>query len=402
MAAASDLTAENAELKARLAEAEQTLEAIRSGAVDALVVAGSDGDQVFTLKGAEMPYRILVEEMNQGALLIAPDGTIIYANTRFAALSKTALEQVIGSSWEQFFHSDQHPQLKAWLQAAGPAGPMEEINLQTAGAAACPVHLAFHTMNASGVEGFSIIVTDLTERKQVESVLRKASEELSEKNTALEAFSYIVSHDMRAPLRAMQGMVAILLESYGEKLEAEGRSYLERIKASTKRLDRLIHDVLAYSKISRVQPEIVPLDLDKLMREMVETFPNLSVASIEIVPSSAQVRGHEVPLGQCISNLLGNALKFVPPGRAPCVKVWTEANNGRLRLWVQDNGIGIQAADHSKIFEVFTRLHGDCDYEGTGLGLSMVKKAVEKMGGQVGVESEFGHGSRFWIELQAA
>jgi PAS domain S-box-containing protein len=398
----SDLRAENTELKARLAEAEQTLEAIRSGEVDALVVAGSDGDQVFTLKGAEMPYRILVEEMNQGALLIAPDGTIIYANTRFAALSKTPLEQVIGSSWKQFFPGDKHPELKAWRRTASPTSTMEEINLQTSDGAACPVHLAFHTMNACGVEGFSVIVTDLTERKQAEDGLRKVSEELFEKNTALEAFSYIVSHDMRAPLRAMQGMVAILLESYADKLDDDGKSYLGRIESSTLRLDRLIQDVLAYSKLSSVQHKIVAFDLDKMMREMVETYPNLAAAKIEIVASAAQVRGHEVVLGQCVSNLLGNALKFVPPGRVPSVKVWTEATNGKLRVWIQDNGIGIRSEDQARIFEVFTRLHGDRQYEGTGLGLSMVKKAMEKMGGHVGVESELGQGSRFWIELQRA
>src|SRR6266850_1433912 len=110
-----DLKAEINELKARLTEAEQTLHAIRTGEVDALVVSGSDGDQVFTLKGAEMPYRILVEEMNQGALIIIPDGTIVYANTRFAFVSKTPREQVISSSWQRVFPPEKHPQLEACL-----------------------------------------------------------------------------------------------------------------------------------------------------------------------------------------------------------------------------------------------------------------------------------------------
>jgi signal transduction histidine kinase len=207
---------------------------------------------------------------------------------------------------------------------------------------------------------------------------------------------------MRAPLRTMQGMIGVLAENHADKLDPEAKTYLHRIQSSAARLDRLIHDVLAYSKISRDQNEVATFDLDKMMRAMVETYPNLLAANINIVASSAQVRGCELPLSQCISNLLGNALKFIPAGRVPYVKVWTESANGRLRIWVQDNGIGILPKDQGRIFDVFTRVNGTKDYEGTGLGLSMVKKAVERMGGTVGVESELGQGSRFWIELETA
>jgi signal transduction histidine kinase len=223
-----------------------------------------------------------------------------------------------------------------------------------------------------------------------------------EKNAQLEAFSYSISHDMRAPLRAMQGLSHILVDDYGNTMGPEPKSILERIVASANQLDRMIIDVLADSKLSRDQNKMATFDLDKMVREMVETYPNFREANIEIVPSSAHVRGYGVALRQCISNLLGNALKFVPTGRIPRVKVWTEPANGRLRLWVQDNGIGILPRDQERIFDIFSRIHPDEDYEGTGLGLSLVKKAVEKMGGRVGVESELGQGSRFWIELEIA
>src|SRR5688572_18892775 len=125
----SNLKKENNALKARLAEAEETLHAIRSGEVDALVAAGPGGDQIFTLQGAETPYRILVEEMSQGALMLSPDGTILYANIRFAALSKTPLEQIIGSSWEQFFSQAEYPQVQSCLDTAEPCAPPEELRL---------------------------------------------------------------------------------------------------------------------------------------------------------------------------------------------------------------------------------------------------------------------------------
>ncbi len=398
----NDLQNEIKELTARLAEAEETLNAIRNGEVDALAVSGPDGDQIFTLQGAETPYRILVEEMNQGALMLIPDCTILYANTRFARLSKTPLEQIIGSSWHQFFLQDKYLQLETCLDSTLPIIPGEEVNLRAADGSFCPVQLSLRSLSANGVEGFSVIVTDLSERKQTENALRKTSEELMEKVGELEAFSYSVSHDMRQPLRAMQGYARILLEDYGDKLDAEPKLYLDRIVSSANRLDRLIQDVLTYSQLSRIQNGAVTLDLDKIVREMVEAYPGLREANIEIIPSGAQVRGYEVALAQCISNLLGNAIKFVPKGHAPRVKVWTESAEGRLRLWVEDNGIGILPKDQRRIFDIFSRVHSNADYEGTGIGLCMVKKAVEKMGGRVGVESELGQGSRFWIELQLA
>jgi PAS domain S-box-containing protein len=398
----SDLKTEIQNLKARLAEAEETLNAIRGGEVDALVTSGPGGDRIFTLQGAETPYRILVEEMNQGALMLIPDGTILYANTRFAVLSKSPLEQVIGSSWRQFFARDKYPQLETCLKTTEPATPPEELSLQAADGSFCPVHLSLRSMSTDGVAGFSVIVTDLTERKRSENALRKTSDELLEKNGQLEAFSYSISHDIRAPLRAMHRFASLLLSDYGGKLEPEPKSYLECIVSSAIQLDRLISDVLADSKLSRNQNEAASFDLDKMVRGIVETYPNLREANIEIVASSAHVRGYAVALGQCISNLLGNALKFVPAGRVPCVKVWTEPTDGRVRLWVQDNGIGILPDDQERIFDIFSRVPSEEDYEGTGIGLSMVKKAVEKMGGRVGVESEPGQGSRFWIELESA
>jgi PAS domain S-box-containing protein len=398
----AQLRNENNELRARLAESEEVLNAIRSGEVDAFVAHGPGGEQIYTLQGAETPYRILVEEMNQGALMVIPDGTILYANARFAALSKTPLEQITGSSWRQFFSPDHHAHLEACLRPTALACPPEELKLQAADGSFCPVQLSLRAMNANAVSGFSVILTDLTERRQSENALRKTSEQLAETNKQLESFSYSISHDMRAPLRAMQGFGKILVEDYGAQFQGEPLSYLQRIIAAAEKLDSLIQNVLAYSRSTQDSNELASFDLDKIIRETIQSYPNLRAANIEHVPSGAQVRGYAVPLGQCVLNLLTNAIKFVPHERLPMVKIWTTAQNGHFRLWVQDNGIGIRAEDQAKIFEIFTRLETDEAFEGTGIGLAMVKTAVEKMGGQVGVESALGEGSRFWIDLQRA
>jgi PAS domain S-box-containing protein len=398
----SDLKSANKELKSRLAEAEQTLHAIRDGEVDALIAAGPRGDQVFTLEGAETPYRILIEEMSQGALMLTADGTVLYANARFAFLAKTPLEQIIGTSWQRFFSVEEYARVQACLKTVGPCAPADELSLLAADGSATPVHLSLRSMSTIEAADFFVIVTDLTERKASEDALRKTSDQLLDNNKKLEAFSYSISHDMRAPLRAMQSFGKILIDEYQHQLEPEPRSYLVRIVACAEQLDRLIHDVLTYSRLTSDDSDAATFDLDRMMREMIETYPHLRAANIELIRSQAQVRGYAVPLGQCILNLLSNAIKFVPADRAPVIKVWTETSNGHLRLWVQDNGIGILLKDQERIFDTFTRINSQAEFEGTGLGLSMVKTAVEKMGGRVGVQSELGQGSRFWIELPTA
>jgi signal transduction histidine kinase len=146
------------------------------------------------------------------------------------------------------------------------------------------------------------------------------------------------------------------------------------------------------------------VNLDRLVAEMIEHYPSFQPpqAEVQVDRPLLPVFGHEASLNQCISNLVANAVKFVPPGTVPRVRVWTEPRDTRVRLWVEDNGIGISEENQKRIFEIFVRVHPDKTFPGTGIGLSIVRKAVERMGGTVGLESQLGHGSRFWIELPKA
>jgi signal transduction histidine kinase len=238
---------------------------------------------------------------------------------------------------------------------------------------------------------------------ELEQVVAERTGELRETIGELEGFSYSVSHDMRAPLRAMQSFAQYLVEEYSGKLDKQGINYLEQIMRSAVRLDRLIQDVLSYTRILHTKLPVGLVDLDRLVRDIVETYPHgqLLKPQIEINGTLPNVLGNEALLTQIVSNLLSNGVKFVPPGTTPLVEISAEAlEDGSIRVGFKDNGIGIASENHARIFRLFERIHPSSEYEGTGIGLTIVRKASERMDAQVGFESELGKGSNFWIQLK--
>ena len=226
--------------------------------------------------------------------------------------------------------------------------------------------------------------------------------DLESSNQELEAFSYSVSHDLRAPLRAMQGFSQALKEDFGDILGATGLDYIQRIFASSRRMDTLIQDLLAYGQLTRAEIQRMPISASAAVQEALAQLVSEireSGAQIAVDAPLLDVMGHAPTLTQIISNLIGNAIKFVPPGHQPNIKVWSEEFGSKVRLWVEDNGIGIAPEYQARIFRVFERLHGIETYPGTGIGLAIVHKGAERMGGETGVESTPGKGSRFWVEL---
>jgi PAS domain S-box-containing protein len=272
------------------------------------------------------------------------------------------------------------------------------------------------------IVGASQIARDITAQKRAAEALRQAQRELQrhagnlEKavaertadlratNEQLETFIYSIAHDLRAPLRSMTGYAELLLEDYGATLEPAGQKMLKRIQEASEFMDKLLMDLLTYGRTASA-----PMDLGLV--EVKKAWDNALFqcavqieechASVETVPPLPRVRASESTLGQILANLLSNGLKFVAPGVRPQIRFWAEPQGILVRLWMQDNGIGIPLDQQSRVFRVFERLHG-ARYAGTGIGLSIVRKGVERMGGRVGVQSEPGKGSRFWIELPAA
>ena len=240
--------------------------------------------------------------------------------------------------------------------------------------------------------------------RELEKTVTQRTEKLRETVGELEAYSYSISHDLRAPLRAMQGYAKILVVEFANDLGEEAKLYLDRILAASERMDKLIQDVLSHSRVAREDVVLAPTDLNKLIGEIIQQYPNLSPPKVEIVVEGTlpRVLAAEAPLTQSISNLLNNAVKFVAKGTVPRVRIWGETDAAGVRIWFEDNGIGIAPEYQARIFGMFERIPSGNDYEGTGVGLAIVRKAVERMGGRVGVESALGKGSKFWILLPPA
>jgi signal transduction histidine kinase len=259
---------------------------------------------------------------------------------------------------------------------------------------------------------------EITDRKSAEAALQKAQEKLCfnaaeleltiARRTAelrgsvaeLEAFSYTLAHDLRAPLRAIHGFTQLVLEMPDGTVAPSAVDLLNRVMRASGRMDSLIQDVLDLAQVIRRPIKLVPIDVDSLVRAIISERPELMppAASIVIVEPLLPMLGHEASLSQCLTNLLGNAVKFVAAGQIPRVKIWSEPG-AMVRLWIEDHGIGIPADAQDSIFEMFLRLHPAGHFEGSGIGLAIVRKAVERMGGQIGVNSTVGVGSRFWLQL---
>lgn len=240
--------------------------------------------------------------------------------------------------------------------------------------------------------------------EDLEVRVRECTARLDESVRELESYSYTVAHDLRAPLRAITAFSQLLLEDCAGKDCATCRDFKRRIEESARRVDRLILDLLAYSRLSRQDFQIQPLPLAPIVERAghsQEAALRDREGSLKVEGPFPVVMGQEVLLLQVLENLVSNAVKFVAPGVRPQVTIRADQGDGTVRVWVEDNGIGIPAEYHDRIFGIFERLNRTEDFPGTGIGLAIVRRAVHRMGGRAGFESEPGRGSLFWIELQA-
>jgi PAS domain S-box-containing protein len=375
-----------------------------------------------SMRVSEIRYRRLFEAARDGILILDPvTREITDANPFMSEFLGYPHEELLGKElWEIGLLKDEEASRAAFRELQEKNFiRYEDLPLQTKTGQKRDVEFVSNIYKEDKQNVIQCNVRDITERKGAADALHQAKDRLADQAANLEtlvvertaklqetvaelqAFSYSVSHDLRAPLRSMQGFAQILVDDYSSKLDEQGVDHLQRIVRSSSRLDRLIQDVLSYSGVLHAKGLMKPVELDGLVRDIIAIYPNGQKAEFHIQGKLPKVLGNEAFLTQCFSNLLGNALKFVAAGTTPCIEIGAEDQaSSMVRVWIKDNGIGIAPENHQRVFRMFERINLAKEYDGTGIGLTIVRKAAERMGARVGFESELGKGSRFWIQLK--
>ncbi|MER0215861.1 MAG: PAS domain S-box protein [Nitrosomonas sp.] len=266
-----------------------------------------------------------------------------------------------------------------------------------------------------GIGGIAMFTEDITYRKQAEAALQQLNADLEKRvaertaelkmlNQSLESFVYSVSHDLKAPLRGVEGYSRLLEEGYSDRLDDEGRLFIANLRAGVTRMNELIDDLLAYSRMERRKLESHALDLTALTQRVIaECGEEIAARQIEVICDLPvlMVNGDRDGLAMVLRNLLENAIKFSQHAAHPRIEFGADRDDRHVILWVRDNGIGFDMKYNQRIFEIFERLHRLEDYPGTGIGLALVKKAMQRMGGRVWAQSTPGEGATFYLELTA-
>lgn len=377
------------------------------------------------LIASELRYRRLFEAARDGILVLDPEsGKIIDVNPYLVEFLGYTREEIIGKElYEIGLLKDGAANQAAFheLQAVGYIR-YEGLPLQTKDGRRVDVEFVSNLYAEGDERVIQCNIRDITARKlhddalsdakdrrmqrtlELETLVGLRTAELLLSNAQLETFVYSIAHDLRAPLRAMQGFSQLLVQDCATALNDEGRNYANFINTAAQTMDNLLGDLLAFSKISQQKIELEPVALELAVQEALavcETEIHQSNAIIECVPPWPAVLAHAATLRQVLVNLISNAVKFVA-AKTPRVRLRAEVRpDHRVRIWVEDNGIGIPAEFQSRIFNVFQRLH-TTEYAGTGIGLAIVQKGAERMAGRAGVESTPRLGSKFWIDLTQA
>ena len=385
------------ELRRRLQEAEATINAIRDGHVEALVVSAPGGEQIYTLRSADQPYRLIVEQMREGALTLAADGTILYCNQRFAELMARPPERIAGRALAEFFDAGDLSTLRRVLSSESCRA---EVQLRNDGGGVTPAQLSSIALTIDGVRTVAVVVTDLT-HERIERGLR-------ESNRLKDEFLATLSHELRTPLNVILGWTRMLLtDNLSEKAR---RHALELIDRNALAQAQLVNDLVDMSRMTtgKLQVELEPLPVVPVLEAALESVRPAAQAKDITIHTSWQVQDANVladatRLQQVLWNLLSNAIKFTPNGGR--ISLSAARVEQRIRIEVMDTGIGIDPAFLPHVFDRFRQADSATTrrYGGLGLGLAIVHDLVRLHGGDVEVRSPgVGQGATFAVTLRAS
>lgn len=431
-----ELLAENERLRSQLEEATETIQAIRTGQIDALVVEGEDGHELYTLRTADTTYRVIIETMNEGAVTLGAGGLIVYCNSTFAGLVNRPLSQVIGLPFYQFISAECLAECRELFTQEHVANRKAELLLIDSTNNRIPCLLSVTELTLDEGTSLSVIVTDLTTQKATQQLLRLNNDRLERSNLALavsnnalnlsndnlQQFAYVASHDLQEPLRKIQSFGDLLKTNYGPELGDTGMDMINRMGAAATRMSMLIKDLLDFSRLTTQQAPFKPVNLNELVAEILDDLSLAITESAAAVEATRLpvVRGDASQLQQLFQNLVSNALKFRTADVAPQVRISartvlasaipvaaltvpSEIKPDQLfyEISVADNGIGFDEKYIDRIFQVFQRLHGKTSYVGSGVGLAICRKVVFNHQGGLTARSQPGHGATFVVYLPA-
>jgi PAS domain S-box-containing protein len=359
------------------------------------------------LRASEERFRLMVDSVKDYAILsLDPEGRITTWNQGSQRLKGYTSKEIIGKHFSVFYPKEDIEAGKPdqELIVANEQGSFEDEGwrIKKDGSRFWASVVITAMRDSNGVlRGFSKVTRDLTVRKQYEEELKKKGVALSAANKELEAFSYAVSHDLRSPLRGIDGFSQALLEDYGDKLDDLGKQYLRFIREGTQKMGKLIDDLLNLARLTRANMSMVEVDLSRIAKTITQNLQNQDPrrnARVNI-QDGIVVKGDPGLLTVVLENLLNNAWKFTAKKAETFIEFGVKEEKDRSVYFVRDNGAGFDMKYYGKLFGAFHRLHPDTDFKGTGVGLATVRRIITRHNGEVWAESKVGEGTTFYFTL---
>jgi PAS domain S-box-containing protein len=366
------------------------------------------GNDLTALRQSERQLRTLMESSPLGMFHADAAGRCLYVNPAWVGISGLSLDESLGEGWFRCVHPEHHLQMKAAFQEALTQGTLvvtEHRYLRPDGTIVWVRGYAMPLREGGSVSGFIGTVEDITQRRLLDAELAARGEELLRSNAELEEFAYVASHDLQEPLRMITSYSQLMLRRHVAHMPSEAQEFMAFIEDGGRRAQALIGDLLSLARVNSRGKPMEPVSLASTLKDVLRS---LRLTLLEIDPAITWdeplpcLRADKRQLNQLLQNLLTNAVKFRSAEPLRIHVGASREDNGRWLIRVSDNGIGIEPKFHQRVFGMFQRLHLRDEHTGTGIGLAICKKVVERHGGRIGVDSELGKGSTFWFTLEAA